>query len=83
MTAGYKAGFQPVFAMKHVLMQFQPMHGLNDWRLSSCNLHGKSWVSLEGFTKQYAQDVHKCVVMGVLYDGKVLSSKEQVADVEA
>ena len=43
----------PVIAMKNALLQQTP-YAVNEWRLASCNLHQKSYLSVVGFVKMYS-----------------------------
>jgi hypothetical protein len=48
-------GWPAVFSMTHCLMQIDGKFGLHKMKLASCNLHGKSFLSLIGFINTYNQ----------------------------
>ena len=79
---GYKYGWFPVIAMKNALLQRTP-YAVNEWRLASCNLHQKSYLSVVGFVNMYsATDVENIGLLGVNVAGKPITHREANGAVE-
>ena len=73
---GYKYGWFPVIAMKNGLLQ-RTSYAANGWRLASCNLHQRSYLSVVGFVKMYSDnDVENIGLLGVNVAGKPITHKE-------
>ena len=69
-------------AMKNALLQRTPF-AVNEWRLASCNLHQKSYVSVVGFVKMYsATDVDNIGLLRVNVAGKPITHREANGAVE-
>ena len=72
-----------MIAMKNALIQRAPHFAVNEWRLCSCNLHQKSYLSVVGFVKVYsANDIENIGLLGVNVAGKPISHKEAKGAVE-
>ena len=70
---GYKYGWFPVIAMKNALLQ-RTDYAVNEWRLCSCNLHQKSYLSVVGFVRMYSTtNVDNIGLLGVNVAGKPIT----------
>ena len=82
IVKGYKYGWFPVIAMKNGLLQRTP-YAVNGWRLCSCSIHQKSYLSVVGFVKMYSKtDVDDIGLLGVNVAGKPISHKEAKGAIE-
>ena len=79
---GYKYGWFPVIAVKNALLQ-RTSYAVNGWRLASCNLHQKSFLSVVGFVKIYSNtDIENIGLLGFNVNGKPITHKEAKGAIE-
>jgi hypothetical protein len=66
----------PVFSMSHCIMQVDNNFGLHGFKLASCNMHGKSFLSLIGFIKTYNTAETIVGHIGLSCNGKAVTTKD-------